>query len=152
MTQYKNKELMKDMCFLFYVSSKEIVNKFNKHLKQYDISFPNYVVMLYIENSNPVFIKTLCDQLYLDSGTISPIIKRLEKKGLIERMRTEEDERRVKVQLTQKGSVLKEKFEQISDEVLTQFNMSSEDIDIYYKLMKKFAEKIFINKMHIFEI
>ncbi|MDT3982775.1 MarR family transcriptional regulator, partial [Staphylococcus ureilyticus] len=128
MTQYKNKELMKDMCFLFYVSSKEIVNKFNKHLKQYDISFPNYVVMLYIENSNPVFIKTLCDQLYLDSGTISPIIKRLEKKGLIERMRTEEDERRVKVQLTQKGSVLKEKFEQISDEVLTQFNMSSEDI------------------------
>lgn len=141
MTQYKNKELMKDMCFLFYVSSKEIVNKFNKHLNQYDISFPNYVVMLYIENSNPVFIKTLCDQLYLDSGTISPIIKRLEKKGLIERMRTEEDERRVKVQLTQKGSVLKEKFEQISDEVLTQFNMSSEDIDIYYKLMKKFAEK-----------
>ena len=141
MTQYKNKELMKDMCFLFYVSSKEIVNKFNKHLKQYDISFPNYVVMLYIENSNPVFIKTLCDQLYLDSGTISPIIKRLEKKGLIERMRTEEDERRVKVQLTQKGSVLKEKFEQISDEVLTQFNMSSEDIDIYYKLMKKYAEK-----------
>ncbi|WP_210145889.1 MarR family transcriptional regulator [Staphylococcus sp. GDY8P66P] len=141
MTQYKNKELMKDMCFLFYVSSKEIVNKFNKHLKQYDISFPNYVVMLYIENSNPVFIKTLCDQLYLDSGTISPIIKRLEKKGLIERMRTEEDERRVKVQLTQKGSVLKEKFEQISDEVLTQFNMSSEDIEIYYKLMKKFAEK-----------
>ena len=141
MTQYKNKELMKDMCFLFYVSSKEIVNKFNKHLKQYDISFPNYVMMLYIENSNPVFIKTLCDQLYLDSGTISPIIKRLEKKGLIERMRTEEDERRVKVQLTQKGSVLKEKFEQISDEVLTQFNMSSEDIDIYYKLMKKFAEK-----------
>ena len=141
MTEYKNKELMKDMCFLFYVSSKEIVNKFNKHLKQYDISFPNYVVMLYIENSNPVFIKTLCDQLYLDSGTISPIIKRLEKKGLIERMRTEEDERRVKVQLTQKGSVLKEKFEQISDEVLTQFNMSSEDIDIYYKLMKKFAEK-----------
>ena len=141
MALYKNKDLMKDMCFLYYVSSKEIVNKFNKHLKQYDISFPNYVVMLYIENSNPVFIKTLCDQLYLDSGTISPIIKRLEKKGLIERMRTEEDERRVKVQLTQKGSVLKEKFEQISDEVLTQFNMSSEDIDIYYKLMKKFAEK-----------
>jgi len=141
MALYKNKDLMKDMCFLYYVSSKEIVNKFNKYLKQYDISFPNYVVMLHIENSNPVFIKTLCDQLYLDSGTISPIIKRLEKKGLIERMRTEEDERRVKVQLTKKGNRLKEKFEQISEEVLTQFNMSSEDIDIYYKLMKKFAEK-----------
>ena len=56
-------------------------------------------------------------------------------------MRTEEDERRVKVQLTQKGSVLKEKFEQISDEVLTQFNMSSEDIDIYYKLMKNLLKK-----------
>src|SRR5699024_12873231 len=110
MTQYKNKELMKDMCFLFYVSSKEIVNKFNKHLKQYDISFPNYVVMLYIENSNPVFIKTLCDQLYLDSGTISQIIKRLEKKGLIESMKTDENERRVKVHMTQKRIVLREIF------------------------------------------
>src|SRR5699024_8535550 len=141
MAQYKNKDLMQDMCFLFYVSSKEIVNKFNKHLMQYAISFSNYVVMLYIVNSKPVFIKTLCDRLYLTSRTISSIIKKLEKKGLIERMRTEEDERRVKVQMTKKGSWLKEKFEQISDEVLTQFNMSSEDIHIYYKLMKKFAEK-----------
>ncbi|ANK37758.1 hypothetical protein AOB58_956 [Staphylococcus sp. AntiMn-1] len=75
-----NDQIRKEMCYLFYITSKEVVNRFNRYLKQYDISFPNYIVLLYIENDKNVYIKTLCDELYLDSGTISPIIKRLEKK------------------------------------------------------------------------
>ncbi|MCG4934226.1 MarR family winged helix-turn-helix transcriptional regulator, partial [Dorea formicigenerans] len=74
-----------------------------QYLKRYDISFPNYIVLLYIDTDRPIYIKTLCEELYLDSGTISPIIKRLEKKGLINRIRTLEDERRVKIELTQDG-------------------------------------------------
>lgn len=66
---------MKEMCFLFYVPSKEVVNKFNRHLKQYDTSFPNWAVMLYIENKVTVYIKTLSDKRYLASGIISTIIK-----------------------------------------------------------------------------
>jgi DNA-binding MarR family transcriptional regulator len=96
-------DIKREFCFLFYVSNKEVVSRFNQYLKQYDISFPNFIVLQYIEESNPIFIKTLCDELFLDSGTISPIIKRLEKKNLIKRRRTEEDERRVKVILTDEG-------------------------------------------------
>ncbi|AID43177.1 MarR family winged helix-turn-helix transcriptional regulator [Staphylococcus xylosus] len=134
-------QMRKEMCYLFYITSKEIVNRFNKYLKRYDISFPNYIVLLYIENEIPVYIKTLCDELYLDSGTISPIIKRLEKKELIRRLRTEDDERRVKVMLTTKGIKLKEEFSKISEEVIQQFDMEKEDSLAYYRILRTFAEK-----------
>lgn len=134
-------QMRKEMCYLFYITSKEIVNRFNKYLKRYDISFPNYIVLLYIENEIPVYIKTLCDELYLDSGTISPIIKRLEKKELIRRLRTEDDERRVKVMLTTKRIKLKEEFSKISEEVIQQFDMEKEDSLAYYRILRTFAEK-----------
>jgi len=134
-------QMRKEMCYLFYITSKEVANRFNKYLKQYDISFPNYIVLLYIENEVPVYIKTLCDELYLDSGTISPIIKRLEKKDLIRRLRTEDDERRVKVMLTTKGIKLKEEFSKISEDVIQQFDMEKEDSLAYYQILKTFAER-----------
>ncbi|WP_426450729.1 MarR family winged helix-turn-helix transcriptional regulator [Staphylococcus xylosus] len=134
-------QMRKEMCYLFYITSKDIVNRFNKYLKRYDISFPNYIVLLYIENEIPVYIKTLCDELYLDSGTISPIIKGLEKKELIRRLRTEDDERRVKVMLTTKGIKLKEEFSKISEEVIQQFDMEKEDSLAYYRILRTFAEK-----------
>ncbi|WP_214269248.1 MarR family winged helix-turn-helix transcriptional regulator, partial [Staphylococcus pseudoxylosus] len=134
-------QMRKEMCYLFYITSKEVANRFNKYLKRYDISFPNYIVLLYIENETPIYIKTLCDELYLDSGTISPIIKRLEKKELIRRLRTEDDERRVKVMLTTKGIKLKEEFSKISEEVIQQFDMEKEDSLAYYQILKTFAEK-----------
>lgn len=134
-------QMRKEMCYLFYITSKDIVNRFNKYLKRYDISFPNYIVLLYIENEIPVYIKTLCDELYLDSGTISPIIKRIEKKELIRRLRTEDDERRVKVMLTTKGIKLKEEFSKISEEVIQQFDMEKEDSLAYYRILRTFAEK-----------
>lgn len=134
-------QMRKEMCYLFYITSKDIVNRFNKYLKRYDISFPNYIVLLYIENEIPVYIKTLRDELYLDSGTISPIIKRLEKKELIRRLRTEDDERRVKVMLTTKGIKLKEEFSKISEEVIQQFDMEKEDSLAYYRILRTFAEK-----------
>ncbi|MBF7019050.1 MarR family transcriptional regulator [Staphylococcus sp. 18_1_E_LY] len=135
-----DKDIKKEFCFLFYVTNKEVVNRFNQYLKQYDISFPNFIVLQYIEQDTPIYIKTLCDELYLDSGTISPIIKRLEKKHLIKRSRTEEDERRVKVQLTEDGVELKKHFDQVSTDVLMQFNMSHEDLYAYTQLVRKFAD------------
>ncbi|MGX5790110.1 MarR family winged helix-turn-helix transcriptional regulator [Staphylococcus equorum] len=141
MTSDTNDQIRKEMCYLLYITSKEVVNRFNRYLKQYNISFPNYIVLLYIENDKNIYIKTLCDELYLDSGTISPIIKRLENKDLINRIRTEEDERRVKVRLTEKGLKLKEEFSKISEDVIKQFDMEGEESVTYYQLLKAFAEK-----------
>ncbi|MBU0437220.1 MarR family transcriptional regulator [Staphylococcus succinus] len=146
MTSNVYDQMKKELSYLFYITSKEVVNRFNRYLKQYDISFPNYIVLLYIENEKPIFIKTLCEELYLDSGTISPIIKRLEKKELINRIRAEDDERRVKVQLTEKGLNLKKNFSQISEDVLQQFDMEQDDSIAYYQILKKFADKNIYSK------
>ncbi|WP_436855338.1 MarR family winged helix-turn-helix transcriptional regulator [Staphylococcus caeli] len=146
MTSNNLNQMRKELCYLFYITSKEVVNIFNKHLKELDISFPNFIVLLYIENERPIYIKTLCDELYLDSGTISPIIKRLEKKELIERIRTADDERRVKVRLTDKGLELKKKFARVSEDVIQQFNMKTEDSLEYLQILRAFAEKNIYSK------
>ncbi|WP_412520024.1 MarR family winged helix-turn-helix transcriptional regulator [Staphylococcus simulans] len=141
MSESTKKNLDHDLCFLFYITTKEVINRFNKYLRQYNISFPNYMVLSYIEDDEEVFVKTLCDKLYLDSGTISPIVKRLEKKNLVNRKRLPEDERKVMLSLTEEGKALKAEFKNISTQVINQLNLDSKEKEIYYNMMLGFAEK-----------
>ncbi|PTJ23365.1 MarR family winged helix-turn-helix transcriptional regulator [Staphylococcus simulans] len=135
------KNLDHDLCFLFYITTKEVINRFNKFLKQYNISFPNYMVLSYIEDDEEVFVKTLCNKLFLDSGTISPIVKRLEKKNLVIRKRLPEDERKVMLSLTEEGKELKAQFKNISTQVINQLNLDSDEKEDYYNMMRGFAQK-----------
>ncbi|KKB24887.1 MarR family transcriptional regulator [Staphylococcus carnosus] len=141
MTNNQNSKFDQDLCFLFYITTKEIVNRFNKYLKQYNISFPNYIVLSYIKDSEEIYVKTLCDKLHLDSGTISPIVKRLEKKNLVKRMRLPEDERKVVLRLTGEGTSLKKEFSDISAHVVDQLNLTEDEKSNYYNLMQTFVDK-----------
>ncbi|MDQ7113378.1 MarR family winged helix-turn-helix transcriptional regulator [Staphylococcus simulans] len=141
MSNSTKKNLDHDLCFLFYITTKEVINRFNKFLKQYNISFPNYMVLSYIEDDEEVFVKTLCNKLFLDSGTISPIVKRLEKKNLVIRKRLPEDERKVMLSLTEEGKELKAQFKNISTQVINQLNLDSDEKEDYYKMMRGFAQK-----------
>ncbi|MDY5059736.1 MarR family winged helix-turn-helix transcriptional regulator [Staphylococcus simulans] len=141
MSNSTKKDLDHDLCFLFYITTKEVINRFNKFLKQYNISFPNYMVLSYIEDDEEVFVKTLCNKLFLDSGTISPIVKRLEKKNLVIRKRLPEDERKVMLSLTEEGKELKAQFKNISTQVIDQLNLDSDEKEDYYNMMRGFAEK-----------
>ncbi|WP_422070827.1 MarR family winged helix-turn-helix transcriptional regulator, partial [Staphylococcus simulans] len=141
MSNSTKKNLDHDLCFLFYITTKEVINRFNKFLKQYNISFPNYMVLSYIEDDEEVFVKTLCNKLFLDSGTISPIVKRLEKKNLVIRKRLPEDERKVMLSLTEEGKELKAQFKNISTQVINQLNLDSDEKEDYYNMMRGFAQK-----------
>lgn len=141
MSNSTKKNLDHDLCFLFYITTKEVINRFNKFLKQYNISFPNYMVLSYIEDDEEVFVKTLCNKLFLDSGTISPIVKRLEKKNLVIRKRLPEDERKVMLSLTEEGKELKAQFKNISTQVIDQLNLDSDEKEDYYNMMRGFAQK-----------
>lgn len=141
MSNSTKKNLDNDLCFLFYITTKEVINRFNKFLKQYNISFPNYMVLSYIEDDEEVFVKTLCNKLFLDSGTISPIVKRLEKKNLVIRKRLPEDERKVMLSLTEEGKELKAQFKNISTQVINQLNLDSDEKEDYYNMMRGFAQK-----------
>ncbi|PNZ42149.1 MarR family winged helix-turn-helix transcriptional regulator [Staphylococcus simulans] len=141
MSNSTKKNLDHDLCFLFYITTKEVINRFNKFLKQYNISFPNYMVLSYIEDDEEVFVKTLCNKLFLDSGTISPIVKRLEKKNLVIRKRLPEDERKVMLSVTEEGKELKAQFKNISTQVINQLNLDSDEKEDYYNMMRGFAQK-----------
>lgn len=141
MSNNSKNDFNQDLCFLFYISTKEVVNRFNKYLKKYNISFPNYIVLSYIKENEDIFVKTLCEKMYLDSGTISPIVKRLEKKNLITRKRLPEDERKVILSLTSEGKALKEEFNDISSQVVEQLNLNAEEKQSYYDMMQNFVDK-----------
>ena len=141
MANKQNQKFDQDLCFLFYITTKEIVNRFNKYLKQYNISFPNYIVLSYIKEDEEIYVKTLCYKLFLDSGTISPIVKRLEKKNLIKRKRLPEDERKVVLSLTNEGLALKDEFADISTHVVDQLNLENDEKENYYNMMQRFVDK-----------
>lgn len=83
----ENSYLSKQLCFLFYVSSKEIIKKYTNYLKEYDLTYTGYIVLMAIENDEKLNIKKLGERVFLDSGTLTPLLKKLEKKTLFEHVK-----------------------------------------------------------------
>ena len=81
----ENSYLSKQLCFLFYVSSKEIIKKYTNYLKEYDLTYTGYIVLMAIENDEKLNIKKLGERVFLDSGTLTPLLKKLEKKDYVVR-------------------------------------------------------------------
>lgn len=78
--QHKESYLDNQLCFLLYVSSKEIIKKYTTYLKEHDLTYTAYIVIMAIEDKEKLNIKTLGNRIYLDSGTLTPLLKKLEKK------------------------------------------------------------------------
>ena len=107
--------LSKELCFQLYIASKEIIKKYNSYLISYSLTYTGFIAMLAIENE--MTINKLGDELSLDSGTLSPLLKRLEAKGYIIRKRSDKDERSVELFLTDKGAQVKKELPSISLEI-----------------------------------
>ncbi|SAO31555.1 MarR family transcriptional regulator [Staphylococcus aureus] len=103
----ENSYLSKQLCFLFYVSSKEIIKKYTNYLKDYDLTYTGYIVLMAIENDEKLNIKKLGERVFLDSGTLTPLLKKLEKKDYVVRTREEKDERNLQISLTEQGKAIK---------------------------------------------
>ncbi len=113
--KYQDLCLDNQMCFPLYACSRKIVNTYAPMLKKLDLTYTQYVTMLVMWEDEDIAIKTLCQRLYLDSGTLTPVIKKLCAQGLLDKYRNPEDERIVNVRLTQKGRDLKEEASKIPE-------------------------------------
>lgn len=130
----------KQLGFLLYVASKELIKKYTPMLKKYNLTYTGYIVLVAIDKNEVINIKTLGDRLYLDSGTLTPLLKKLEEKGFINRERAINDERNLRVSLTEEGI---ETQGQISEEVLKVFkelDMDYEDITELRNYIEKFIQ------------
>lgn len=96
-------------CFKLYLASKTVIQAYGPLLKLLALTYPQYLVMLVLWEAEPMSVKELGSRLHLDSGTLSPLLKKLQDKKIVEKVRSLEDERSVVISLTAAGKKLKEK-------------------------------------------
>ncbi len=107
----------KHLCFALYSANLAMNKVYRQLLSQLDITYPQYLVMLVLWQKDDVTVSEIGEQLFLDSATLTPLLKRLESAGLINRQRTRQDERQVAVTLTEAGQALRARAEAIPEAV-----------------------------------
>ena len=106
---YEGLKLKNQICFPLYACAKEVSRKYKPYLDELDLTYTQYIAMMVIWEKKQINVKDLGEQLYLDSGTLTPLLKKLELKGYITRERSKEDERSLIISISKKGEELKEK-------------------------------------------
>lgn len=139
----KDSYLERQLCFLFYVSSKEIIKKYTSYLKEFDLTYTGYIVLLAIKVDEKLNIKTLGERVYLDSGTLTPLLKKLEKKGYVTRTREIDDERNLQIALTEKCANVKEPLSKVSKRVFSEFDMDMDEAINLKETLQHFVNKHF---------
>lgn len=135
--QYDVLKLENQLCFPLYACSKEIVKKYKPYLDELDLTYTQYITMMVLWEHRQMNVKELGGYLYLDSGTLTPVLKKLEQKGWIERSRAKEDERVLNVTLTEAGYALKEKAVQIPKSIGACIKLESKEASFLYKTLYK---------------
>ena len=97
------------LCFAVYAAEHAFTRFYKPRLEALELTYPQYLVFLVLWETDGITVKALGDKLFLDSGTITPLVKRLEARGLVRRERDKQDERQVRIHLTEEGRALREK-------------------------------------------
>ena len=139
---YEQLKLENQLCFPLYVTAKEVVRKYKPYLDKLDLTYTQYIAMMVLWEKESLNVKELGSQLYLDSGTLTPLLKKLENKGYITRCRCKEDERNLIISITEKGEALKEEAAHIPAEMTEKWvNLSKDEIkSMYHSLYKLLAQ------------
>ena len=122
-----------ELCFQLYVASKEIIKLYKPQLEAYDLTYTEFITLLALEGE--LTVNELGSALFLDSGTLSPLLKKLEKKQLITRKRSLEDERKVLITLTDKGRTIREELPCVSQKIYEE-NLDQQPIDMRHLLLE----------------
>lgn len=127
MNQDESLKLSNQLCFSIYACSKEIIKLYKPYLDELGLTYTQYITMLVLWEENNISVKNLGERLFLDSGTLTPLLKKLEKMGIISRNRSESDERVMIVSLTDDGKKLKEKAKEVPYKVFCASKLSIEE-------------------------
>ena len=101
-------KLENQLCFPLYAASKEVIRRYKPLLDKVDLTYTQYIALMVLWEDNEINVKTLGEKLFLDSGTLTPLLKKLENKGYITRKRLDIDERNLTISITKEGLALKE--------------------------------------------
>ena len=130
-------KLQNQVCFPLYACSKELVRQYGPYLKELDLTYTQYIVMMVLWEKEAVSSRELAGCLHLDYGTLTPVLKRLDQAGFLTRERAAEDERLLTLSLTEKGRELKTRAVSIPPSIAECMGLTAEEFDTLYALTYK---------------
>lgn len=133
-------ELGRQLCFPLYAASREVVRKYKPFLDELGLTYTQYIVMLVLWEEGKISMQELGNRLYLDSGTLTPLLVKLEEKGLVEKARNEKDVREIIVSVTDKGVGLKVQAREIPGKIGKCLNISAIEAVQLKKILNKILE------------
>ena len=140
-TNCKLLKLENQLCFPLYAASREVIKLYKPYLDELDLTYTQYIAMLLLWEHETMTVKEIGDYLFLDSGTLTPLLKKLEAKGIISRTRSLKDERNLNVSLTDDGRALQQKATTIPRELGKYNPLSLEETVTLYRLLYKMLGK-----------
>ncbi|MBQ8685542.1 MAG: MarR family transcriptional regulator [Clostridia bacterium] len=139
--EYGVLKLENQLCFPLYACSREIVKRYKPFLDKLELTYTQYIAMMVLWERKSVTVKELGERLYLDSGTLTPLLKKMEEKGLVTRMRSEKDERNLVVTVTDTGERLKERAVEVPLQIAGCTKLTAEEGMLLYELLYKMLGK-----------
>ena len=130
------------MSFPLYACSREVIKKYRHFLDALNLTYTQYIVMMVFWEKKKINVKDLGKKLFLDSGTLTPVLKSLEAKGLVRRYRSSEDERVLIVEITESGEALKEKAITVPQHVSDCVKLDTEESLALYRTLYKILEML----------
>lgn len=124
---YDHLKIENQLCFALYASSKAIIKMYKPLLDKLGITYTQYITLLVLWEQDNISVREIGNILHLDSGTLTPLLKRLETMGIIERIRDPKDQRNVNIKLTKKGIEMKKEASAIPEKILCNSNLSLND-------------------------
>ena len=140
--EYDPLRLANQLCFPLYACSKEIVKVYKPYLEELDLTYTQYITMMVMWEHKELLVKEVGKYLYLDSGTLTPLLKRLEGKGYIIRQRSAKDERDLIVKLTKSGEALRERAADIPLKVGNCVGLDPQKAQTLYALLYEILGKL----------
>ena len=135
-------KLENQICFPLYVCSKEVIRKYKPYLDKLDLTYTQYIAMMVMWEKKELTVKELGDYIYLDSGTLTPLLKKLEEKGYILRTRSKDDERNLIISITDEGKALKKRAAGIPAKLSACVDMEPGDAQELYRLLYVLLDKL----------
>ena len=136
-TAYEQLRLENQLCFPLYACAKEVVRQYRKPLENLNLTYTQYIVMMVLWEFGGMTEGELGKKVHLDSGTLTPLLKRLEKQGLIERIRPESNERKLFLKLTPDGEALKQRALGVPSAMKGCIHLPEEDLLLLRDLLNR---------------
>lgn len=136
-SKYDVLKLDNQVCFPLYACSKEVIKRYRPYLEELNLTYTQYIAMMVFWEHKKITVKDLGKKLFLDSGTLTPVLKSLESKGYVRRYRSSEDERVLVAEITDKGEALKEQAVDVPSKLVSCIRLDSDDAVQLYDLLHK---------------